>query len=217
MLPDVNQNQIFLSSESDRYFQRNASANSAYDYATDRVAQMLSQGVLDGRIRYPESIADFGCSSGERLSALCARYGITGANGLGVDASEAAIEAARERDPDLFWAHADWTSRQFVDSGYDVVITSFAWHWIDRHMLMDALCMVHHHVNDGGVIIINDFDSVADVPYAHRDGVMTYKRQVPPMFLATKLYEMVAFERYDYPGTDVGEDPCVCAVLRRVE
>ncbi len=211
----MNQNALFIASEADAYFRRNASANATYDIHDDRVARMISQLQRESDI-LPTSIADLGCSSGERLSALCARYGIQGANGLGIDASQAAIEAARERDPDLFWCHADWTTRQFVDSGYDIVILSFALHWIDRHMLMDALCMAHHHVNDGGILIINDFDSHADVPYSHLDGVMTHKRLYPDMFLSTGLYEVVAFDRYAYPGTGPGEDPCSCVALRRI-
>ncbi len=209
----MNQNALFIASEADAYFRRNASANAAYDIHDDRVARTISQLQRDSDLM-PASIADFGCSSGERLSALCARYGIQGANGLGIDASEAAIEAAKERDPDLFWCHADWTARQFVDIGYDVVITSFAWHWIDRHMLLDAMCMAHHHVNTGGILIINDFASVADVPYKHVPGVLTHKRDYPAMFLATGLYEVASFERYAYPGTEAGEDPCSCVALR---
>lgn len=212
----MTQNTIFLNGEADAYHQRNASHNASYDIEEDRVASML-HGLPLGTVAMPSSIADLGCSSGERLSALCARYGIAGPNGMGIDASETAIEVARKRDPDLLWASCDWTSRQFVDEGFDVVILSYAMHWIDRHMLMDALCMAHYYVNLGGVLLINDFVSHQDVPYRHRDGVMTYKRNYPAMFLGTGLYETIASERYDYPGTAVGEDPCTCVALRRVE
>jgi trans-aconitate methyltransferase len=208
------QNALFLSSEADRYFRRNATHNAAYDVHQDRLATMIAALPWD---EAPASIADLGCSSGERLSALCGRYGIQGANGMGIDASEAAIEAARERDPDLFWCHADWTVRQEVEVGYDAVITSFAWHWIDRKALLDAMATAHRHVNPGGYLIINDFDSTADVPYAHREGVMTYKRSYPRMFLATGLYEIASFDRYDYPGTIGFTDPCSCVALRRVD
>ncbi len=204
----MTQGRVFLEGEADRYHQRNAAANAAYDITTDRVAQMI-----DRHLR-PTSIIDLGCASGERLSAICDHYKITGGNGCGIDASRKAIDVALERDENLHFVCMDWTSRHFVDESYDLVITSFAWHWIDRHSLFDALTMAHKL---GEYIIINDFCSFKDVPYRHLAGIVTAKRNYPAMFLATGLYDLVDAEDYDYPGTTGREDPCSCALLKRVE
>ncbi len=199
----MNQNDIFTAGEADAYTARNAKHNAKYRIDDDIVAQCI-----DDHVPNPRRILDLGCSSGERLSALSDRHG---AFGVGVDASKKAIDAAMARDRRSFWFVGDWTDPDF--EGYDLVITSYVWHWVDRALLTRALLAVDKAVATGGYLIINDFYSIADVPYAHAEGVMTYKRHYPEMFLATGLYEQVLFRPYLY--SKESSDPCVCAVLRK--
>lgn len=200
----MNQNNAFLEGEADRYYQRNAEANARYSVHEDVVAQMILEAGI-----CPVSIADMGCSSGERLSALCRRYA---AHGLGVDASSDAIDSARARDAYVDWHVADWAAYDDPTS-FDVIITSYVWHWVDRDDLLAAMARTDRLLVPGGYLVINDFGTVADVPYKHSPGLMTYKRHYPSMFLATGLYELEDSRRYPYQG--VGE-PCECALLRRL-
>lgn len=209
----TSQNAIFLSSEADSYTKRNAEHNAAYSIDTDIVTSVIKERALT-----PSSIIDLGCSTGERLSALCDRYGIKSL-GVGVDASQMAIDIAEKRSPDLVWQRADWTS--FATAfRFDLVILSFAMHWIDRKVLMDALKTIHDLTEVGSYVLINDFDpyhgEAVDCIYRHHEGVMTYKRCHGKMLAATGLYKWETDRMYDYPGTDRWLDRCSCALLRRI-
>lgn len=197
------QSTAFLAGEADAYFARNAAHNAQYSIDTDRVAQLVDSCGLS-----PRTILDMGCSSGERLTAMCDRYRALGA---GVDASAKAIATAKARDPRAFWHVNDWTLPLFAD--YDLVITSFVWHWVGRDALIRAMWAVHHAVAVGGNLVINDWNMDADVPYRHRPGVMTYKRHYQAAFFATGLFEEVARDAYCYPGTT---EPAICCVLKRL-
>lgn len=199
----MNQSDIFLYSEADAYTKRNAAHNARYRIEEDIVAQCIKAAGLK-----PKAIIDYGCSTGERLEALCALYG---ADGFGCDPSADAIEAARSRaHPDI-----DWYCRglpEVASRPLDLIVTSFVLHWIDRDNLIDSMAAIDRQLVPGGHLVINDFATEADVPYKHRPGVTTFKRLYPEMFTATGLYEQVYHRMHLYHGTN---EPCICAVLRR--
>ncbi len=197
------QGEVFLATEGDAYTARNAVHNAQYQIGTDIVAQCIEAADIK-----PRTILDYGCSTGERLEALCYRHL---AEGIGCDPSMAAIDAARNRkNPDILWFHRGLPLK--ASRPIDLIITSYVWHWIDRDSLIEAMLAVDEQLVRGGHLVINDFYSEADVPYAHTPGVMTYKRLYPEMFMATGLYQPVLHRKYPYVG--VGE-PCICAVLRK--
>lgn len=206
----MSQAEVFLAGEADAYYQRNAAHNAAYDPAGDIVAQVID--LAGWKPRDPEAILDLGCSSGERLSYLGKRYKT---NRWGMDASGAAISAASERDPQGCWLVRDWTAETpdpEVDD-FGLVITSYVWHWVDRSKLLRAMAAVHHYLAPGGLLVINDWVETRDVPYHHRPGVMTYKRDYPAMFLATGLYRERCRLAYTYRDS---QERCACVALERI-
>ncbi len=199
----MSQAKVFLQGEADAYHRRNRVAYEAYSFKDDIVAQMIMRHEL-----LPSSIVDLGCASGERLSALCAKFA---AHGVGIDASVDAIAHAKA-DKRVDWLVADWTTT--ISPLSDLIVTSYVWHWVDRMHLLRAMCNVHESLNVGGHLIINDFWTyMLDVPYKHAAGVTTYKRMYDEMFLSTGLYEMR--ERRKYPYKD-SQETAACSLLRRI-
>lgn len=205
----MSQTEIFIQSEADAYYERNVGAYDTYNINHDIVAKAIKWSARTP----PRSIADLGCASGERLSALVDRYMCIGS---GIDASSKAIQKAKDREQwkvgSVSWHAMDWTRPVFAD--FDVVITSYVWHWVGREVLMRAMWATDSAVANGGLLVINDFypDAPLDVPYKHAPGITTYKRRYPDMFLATGLYEKVIHVPHDHHG---GE-PEACTVLRKL-
>lgn len=208
----MSQSQVFLSGEADAYYSRNKEAYAAYRIEDDIVAQCIEAAGLQ-----PKSILDLGCASGERLEALVNRYGCTFAHG--VDASSHAIAAAGDRGhAEIGWAMDDWTKLDDNTWGigpYDLVITSYVFHWADRPTLIQTMANVHRLVKVGGHLVINDF--CPNVPgagdYRHAAGVMTYKEQYQEMFRCTGLYSIAHGKVYPYHGDG---EPCSCVVMERL-
>ena len=202
---------VFLRSEGDAYYERNAAANADYDPRSDVVAKAIEGVGFPLRADRPRAILDLGCSSGERLSHLRVKYR---ASGWGFDASNRAIREAAERDPLANWITKDWTATPDPEvDDFDIVISSYVWHWVDRRYLLRAMAAVQHYTAVGGFLILNDWVMTDDVPYAHAPGVVTYKRDYPRMFLATGCFKERYRLSYTYKDT---VEPAACVVLERV-
>lgn len=197
-------NRFVEAGEADAWHRRNAAHLAQYDIDSDIVAQ-----VIDSSGIHPTSILDLGCSSGERLEALCERYG---AAGTGIDASHDAIKAAQHRRGTPRWCAWDWTDGDW--GLFDLVIVSYTLHWVDRRNLMRALCTIDSCLGLGGNLLINDFSHNDDVPYKHAPGITTYKRLYHEIFTTTRMYVPIQQKFYPYPGTN---EPCAATLLRRVE
>jgi len=201
----MTQSDLFISSEADAYTARNLEHNARYRITDDVVAQCLDEVIPAIK---PGCIIDYGCSTGERLEALCGRYRC---DGVGCDPSRIAIHVACSRaHPDIRWYIRALPCE--VSQPVDLIVSSYVWHWIAREDLIDSMRAIDYQLVPGGHLVINDFHSVADVPYRHREGITTFKRHYPEMFVATGLYRVVHRVGYAYPG---GDEPCDCAVLRK--
>ncbi len=211
---------IFLAGEADAYYQRNQDAYRGYTIEDDVVAEVLRREVSPDAQAAKDPVdrlmlIDLGCASGERLSGLCRRYA---ALGVGIDASTAAIQAARDRDPAQSWWVGDWSKGiQGVSAlrGAAIVITSYVWHWMDRSRIIRAMDAVNDCVRPGGYLVINDFypDQPIDVPYVHTAGVTTFKRRYEELFLATGTYRRAQQQVYPYHGAG---ETCSCMLLQRM-
>lgn len=76
-----------------------------------------------------ERVLDLGCGTGHLTADVAEAVGADGA-AVGLDASRAMVERAREAHPDLDVRHADATDFA-VDEPVDAVYSNAALHWID--------------------------------------------------------------------------------------
>jgi SAM-dependent methyltransferase len=177
---------IFLESEGDRWYERNAAALEAFDPGQD-----LPLRLLDLYRVQPASALEVGAATGARLAALGAR----GAGRLvAVEPSQAAIAEGRRRHPAVEFRRALVTEMDLHEQ-FDLVIAHYVLHWVDRAALLGAVAAIDRCVRDGGFLLVGDFcpSAPARVPYHHLPaGAYTWKQRYHEIWTASGLYRVVA-------------------------
>jgi SAM-dependent methyltransferase len=103
----------------------------------------MAGGVLEWLAAQPgERILDLGCGDGQ----LTARLAATGAQVIGVDASEAMVSAARSRGVVADVASAE--KLPYAGASFDAVFSNAALHWVRDHDAM--MSEVHRVLKPGG-------------------------------------------------------------------
>lgn len=86
----------------------------------------------------------------------------------GIDISEQMVDIAREQMPKGNFVQQDFTlglPMSILDKKYDVIISTYAFHHLDRYEKPKMIEELYRHLNVGGKIIIGDlaFDTLAEV------------------------------------------------------
>jgi SAM-dependent methyltransferase len=183
----VSQDDVFATSEGDRWFERNRGALVVADAEHD-VPMLLMR--LYGFT--PRSVLEIGAANGYRLAAIRETYGC---RVVGVEPSPAAIADGEERFPDVE-LHRGRADEVPLDEEFDLVIVNFVFHWIGRDRLLRAVAEVDRLTANHGLVAIGDFmpTGLLRRPYHHvPDGSLsTYKQDYASSFIASGGYEPVA-------------------------
>ncbi len=213
----TSQQDVFLDSEGDAWFARNAVALEAKG-SVDVPLQLISQLKPDEPIA---SVLELGCSNGWRLGHLAAELGV---RCVGVDPSEKALADGRRRFPSLELLHGTLADPP-IEEQFDLVIVNFVLCWIDRADLFSAYTAMDALVRDGGHLVIGDFlpDHPQRRPYQHVSDsqVFTFKQDYAAPLLASNLYDEIARTTYDHDHYVPRLAPvpsgarAVCSILQR--
>lgn len=181
------QDEVFIRSESDRWFERNQSALDGFDASGD-----LPLRILDLYDLRPESVIEIGAANGFRLAAIHAR---TGADVVAVEPSAEATRDGKAKFPCVRFVRAT-ASAVPIGQSFGLVIVNFVFHWIDRSSLLRVVAEVDRLVQDNGYLLIGDFhpSNQLQVRYHHlkAEELFTYKQNYAATFLASGLYHPVA-------------------------
>jgi SAM-dependent methyltransferase len=190
------QSRIFLASEADEWFRRNAAALKGFDLAKDPPATLIREYGLR-----PRRILEVGAANGARVAALCAEYG---ARGTAIEPSAAAVEDARARFPDIK-VERGLSHELPTDETYDLVIISAVFHWVDRSLLLATVAEIDRVLDDGGYLVVADFfpHSPMKNAYEHVDSerMYTYKQDYSAVFRASGVYLPVGSALSEHGGT----------------
>ena len=208
------QDTIFSEGEGDAWFDRN---RELYDSEQDPVL-----GCLISQTIRPRNILEIGASRGDRLAALHDRYQ---ARVTAVDPSAKAVADGQESFPAVQFFIATARSLPLAAETYDLVITSFVFHWIDRKSLLASAAEIDRVLQPDGHLLIGDFAPFAPKKnrYHHRPDLelYTYKQDYPALFLVTAGYRLLAQQILDYrtlkPSTKIPErERCSITLLQKV-
>ena len=173
------QEDIFLESEADAWYERNKSSLS---HDREHLKWLLNElRPFEDEIN---DVAEIGCASGINLNFLCSNLK---ARGIGIDPSKLAIESATRSftDKDLEFSVGTADSLWLQTDSCDLVYVGFCLYLVSEEKISLAIEEILRIVKPGGFIAITDFDygEYIEVPYSHNNRVTTFKRDYHKLIL----------------------------------
>ena len=189
----VNQADIFLESEGDQWYQRNAAVLTRDEIFPD-VEIILSHYTEDSS---PARVLEVGCVNASKLSTICER---TGAQGYGVDPSAAAVADGMKADPSLSLTVGIASQLDFADETFDLIFIGFCLYLVDRKDIYKVVAEADRVLKPSGRLAIMDFDPPVrhKRKYHHKEGIYSYKSQYGDFFTAAGHYHTIAKKSFSH-------------------
>ena len=189
------QESAFLNGEANNWFNRNRQGLRSPDdsIGVNSVTSMLLP--FKDEI---SSILEIGCSDGSKLRSLGK---ILEAKGFGIDPSTDAISAGNniaDSTVEVQLSVGTAAKLHFEDAFFDIVLFGFSLYLVDRDLLFQSVSEADRVLKPGGFLVIQDFNPGVrhKRPYAHLDGLFSYKNSYAELFTASGHYfeaEKVSF------------------------
>lgn len=206
------QKSIFMASEGDEWFNRNAQALSRAD--EDLVVEMLRFNNLA-----PKKILEIGCSNGSRLNRM---NKVFGSECFGIDPSPKAIEDGLRAHPQLSLQVGTADALPFDIDSFDMVVFGFCLYLCDRKDLFRIAYEADRCLSNHGTLVIKDF--LPSIPfrnrYLHHESVYSFKMDYSMMFTWNPAYSEIAKVVTSHSGfvlRDVPNEKVGIVVLRKNE
>lgn len=171
------QRDIFLSGEGDAWFQRNSSSLNISSISEDFLLQdLFGLPLVKGEAT---KVVEVGCGHGLRLRALESKNGW---EVHGLDPSERAVAAASDQGVNAQVGTAE--QLPYSNNSIDLLIFGFCLYLCDRDDLFQICAEAHRVLKPESWLAILDFWSPhhRSNPYHHKQGINSYKSNVPSMF-----------------------------------
>lgn len=215
----MKQEEVFLSSEADEWYKRNASNLLSKSKSEDRIYLAIKK-------HYPlemqgKEVLEIGCANGYRLSWLKTDLG---ASIVGVEPSGLAVLDSRDRykfsENEI---RVDTARSFFVDneSKFDCIIFGHSLYLIDPEDYVEVIHGAMKALNPNGVICIYDFYSQPQSQgYHHKPGIQSYKMQFDKIFTWHPQFKLIYQEIETHNGASSLGNPkedCALSVIKKVE
>ena len=180
-LSELAQKNAFLSSEGDKWFDRNAAVLSANtsDPTIDACKHLNIK---------PLKVLEIGCANGWRLKHYADEFG---SDCSGIEPSSRAVETG-SGNPLVNLQVGTADSLPFPDGSFDLVIFGFCLYLVDPKLHFKAVAEADRVLVGGGALIIVDF--LPPTPffndYGHQAGLRSHKMQFANYFLANPAYSL---------------------------
>lgn len=157
--------------------------------------------LTDGTVR---RVLDVGCGAGRFLSSIVDAVGAD--EGVGLEPSLEATKLVRDlhaHDERVSFEPGSAHSLPFPSDSFDLVICWSVLHWVGRNEYLQSLGELVRVSRR--FLLIADFVAGSDyrVPYAHEDGLFTYKQDFVPAVLASGVMDLVEDRRW-WDGNVIG-------------
>ena len=210
----MKQKSVFLESEGNQWFRRNAEALRQRDLpGSDSVLLEILQ--LRSTLPAEPTILEVGCGDGSRLAWL--RENI-GAACSGVEPSADAVATARSRGIDAVQGTADLLP--FADASMDIAIFGFCLYLCDREDLARIAAEADRVLRSPGWLVLLDFYSPTPLQreYHHRSGLFSYKMDYRTLFTWNPAFTEYSHSVRHHADGSITDDPqqwIATSVLRK--
>ncbi|MCB9989384.1 MAG: class I SAM-dependent methyltransferase [Rhodospirillales bacterium] len=204
------QKKIFMEDEGNGWFSRNRIVDEKLTAKAqiDPVLQMIEERRLA-----PLNVLEIGASNGWRLSVLKERNPDIQCAGI-----EPSAQAVAEAFPGIDMHQGTAEALPFEESSFDLIVFGFCLYLCDRRDLFKIAAEADRVLMDGGYLIVYDFyaESPYKNPYAHVEGLFSYKMDYSRMFSWNPSYSTIHQMIAPHPGTtDTSPDNLVEITLMR--
>jgi ubiquinone/menaquinone biosynthesis C-methylase UbiE len=210
----VKQRDIFLQSEGNAWFKRNAVAapTRGLPESDPLLAEIRN---LSGVSLSNAKILEIGCSDGVRLQWLNENLGC---DCRGLEPSAEAVDAARARG--VLAQQGTAEELPYHDQMFDIVMFGFCLYLCDREDLFRIACEADRVLKDPGWLLILDFYSPtpAKREYHHVRGLFSYKMDYRSLFTWNPAYTCYShrIRHHEHDGyTDDPSEWVATSVLRK--
>lgn len=198
----MDQKNVFMDSEGDRWFERNAKALHQKTPDNDKIVALLKR--MDAR---PQNVLEIGCSNGWRLALIEETFH---SKCFGVEPSQSAINEGKTSHPTLSLTQGTADTLPYEKAQFDAVICGFCLYLCDRSDLFKIASEIDRVLDEKGLLIIYDFYS--SIPYRNRYthsalDIYSYKMDYEKMFTWSPTYRVVEKKIFDHSGTTPNCNP----------
>ena len=193
-----NQRNVFLNGEGDQWHSRNSMQEIN---EIDHIDQFIHQS-LDSC----SSVLEIGCADGRRLARIkenCSDI----SKFVGIDPSSIGISTGLNRFDglDLRVGTADSLP---IDEVFDAVVIGFCLYLCDRELLSKIVSEVDRVLEDGGVLVLVDFDPPHPRRrrYQHKEGIWSYKMDYSKLFTALPHFVLSSKSSMSHSGINWEND-----------
>jgi ubiquinone/menaquinone biosynthesis C-methylase UbiE len=211
----MRQKDVFLESEGDAWYARNASVAHPRAGADPDVLLAEILGLRPAPSRAAR-VLEIGCGEGARLASLKERLGC---ECYGIEPSARAVAAASARGVRAEQGTAD--RLPYGDRSFEIVIFGFCLYLCDREDLFRIASEADRVLRSPGWLLIQDFYSPVPTKreYRHRAGVFSYKMDYRQLFTwhpayTTYLHRLSHHVHGGY--TDQAQEWVAVSVLRKL-
>ena len=191
----MTQAEAFLGGEGDAWFARNN------EYVRVSPARELLAGWCMPFRSNISKILEIGAGNGTPLAFLAESLS---AAAIGIEPSSKAVANWSSNKSSISGGNrvelklGEAARLPFEDASFDMVGFGFCLYLVDRNRLFAALSEADRVLKDGGLMYIEDFDVMRprSNPYAHLEGIYSYKSDYSGMLLASGHYTLV--NKYSY-------------------
>lgn len=177
----------------DEWFERNR-AKLETDTSLPISTRLFASHITSG-----QRVLEIGTANGHQLYKL---QQLTRCEAFGIDPSTSAIANGKANFPELQLMVGTADKLEFPDGFFDIVIFGFCLYLVDRSLLMQTVAEADRVLQRGGMLMIVDFDpSVTHRrPFAHHQGLWSYKMCYPELWLANPDYVLSEKHSYSHEG-----------------
>lgn len=188
MISSINQEDIFLDSEADAWFSRNAESAIEPVAPDNQTLKALRQ------VELPSSgvLLDIGGASGKVAEGFRLEHSDWSCRVI--EPSTLAISAGATAFPQVEFCQGSIAQPEGIPwTEADVVVVSGVLCLVDRNLISRAICNVDMALKPGGFLVISDFDppSLRANPYKHYPGIYTYKQDYAKIFQQLGIYQLL--------------------------
>jgi len=199
----MKQKDVFLESEGDAWFARNAAAVHArpLPQSDPLLMEILELSLASGE---DVKILEIGCGDGTRLQWLKSERRFSC---HGVEPSAQAVKQARAHGIHVTQGTAE--KLPFEDGAFDVVIFGFCLYLVDREDLLRVACEGDRVLKNPGWLLIHDFYSPVPLQreYHHRLGLFSHKMDYRALFDCHRGYATLTHKVRHHATGAYTDDP----------